>query len=348
MALTKMPDNSDCRNHIKQILSATARARELIKQILTFSRRDDHELKTIDIGRVVHEVVLFLHSTLPSTIEINNGVPEKYGKILADPTQIYQVIINLCTNSVQAMSETGIIEIRPEKKHFDENHPSNYSDLSPGIYIGFSVRDNGRGIDPDIMNRIFEPYFTTRSSSESSGMGLAIVHGIIKSHQGHIFFESEPDRGTSISILLPEIHYELIETEEIESVEPICGSGRILFVDDDVSYADAMKKTLELLGYDVDVKNSSGEALDEFRQNPDVYDIIISDQTMPKMTGLTLAVEIRKLRPDKPIILCTGYSETATSEIAKRQGISDLLMKPFSISQISNSIHRAINKNNQQ
>ncbi len=315
---------------LNRILEGGSRAKDLVQQILAFSRQDEMERVPLQPASVVKKAIKMLRPSLPTTIEINQDITSTTSLVLADPTQIHQIVMNLCTNAFHAMEETGgtlgisLSEITLSTK--DLVHESN---IEAGIFVQLSICDSGPGIAEDIKKKIYDPYFTTKETGKGTGMGLAIVHGIVKSYGGFISFYSEPGEGTAFHVFLPVIEKKL--SPEIEDVEPIpIGRERILFIDDEEILAEMGKSMLERLGYHVTVRNNSIEALETFQNQPDLYDLVITDQTMPGMTGADIARRMIQIRPDIPIILCTGYSALISEKKAKSIGIKEFAFKPLS------------------
>jgi CheY-like chemotaxis protein len=264
--------------------------------------------------------------------------------VMGDPTQIHQVLMNLCTNATHAMREKGgALEVGLEDVDLDADAPVQYPDLKPGPHVRLTVSDTGHGLDPAVMERIFDPYFTTKDKGVGTGLGLAVVHGIVKSHGGTITVYSEVGKGTTFHVLFPRI--ESVDAEETEVLEPLPkGDERILFVDDEEALVKIGQQMLERLAYEVVPRTSSIEALEAFRAQPDKFDLVITDQTMPNMTGEMLAKELMGIRPDIPIILCTGYSELISKERAKAMGIREYVMKPLVIRELATTIRKVLDK----
>jgi PAS domain S-box-containing protein len=344
LALYRIPKKHEARQTLEEILTACLHAEAVVKQILTFSRQTEVEKSPLQIGQVVEEGLNLLRASLPATVEIRKKIECPLGTILADSTQIHQALINLCTNAAHAMREKGgVLEVSVIDMELDADSVAQYPDLTPGSYLTLSVSDTGCGIDPEIIDRIFDPYFTTKGLAEVTGMGLTLVHGIVKSHGGVIAVQSEQGKGTTFHLFLPRIETEA--SPKTKASEPFPrGSERILFVDDEKAVAEMGKKTLERLGYEVIATTSSTEALDTFRANNDKLDLVITDQTMPKMTGGMLAKEFMSIRPDIPIILCTGYSELITKEKAEAMGIRAFVMKPLVTRDLSTTIRRVLDE----
>lgn len=344
MLLQDVPEDSPLRQRLIDILQGTKRAGDLVKQILTFSRQKDHEMKPLKVHLVINEALKLIKSSLPSTIEITQNIKSDCGLVYADPTQIHQIVMNLCTNAYHAMEETGgkltfnlkEVELAAE----DLNDPA----MIPGKYVCLTVSDTGPGMEQSITDRIFDPYFTTKEEGKGTGMGLAVVHGVVKSHGGNISVYSEPGKGTEFKVHLPVIKKQE-ETAKLKTDLPIQkGDERILLVDDEDIIAQMGKQMLERLGYHVTARTGSTDALEAFRENPDKFDLVISDMTMPIMTGEQLAAEIMKIRSDIPIILCTGFSEMMSEEKAKSLGIKGFLMKPVVMKDFSNMIRKVLDK----
>ena len=342
MSLEILKDNQTVRSNLEKILKASQRARDLIKQILTFSRHDKKGLDNIEIHLLVKETLKLLRSSLPTTIEIRQNIDENCGSILADTTQIHQVLMNLCTNAYHAMREKGgILEIKLASVTIDEKTASQTKGLQSGEhYILLSVRDTGEGMDEKTIERIFEPFFTTKKVGEGTGLGLSAVHGIILGYGGRITVESQPGKGSTFNIYLPQTEIKNKKTIEKVYAPLPKGNEHILFVDDEEDIANLYKQILENLGYKVTAKTDSLDTITEFKTNYDKYDLVITDQTMPNMTGAELAKEMLTIRPDIPIILCTGYSETISQEKAIEIGIKDMIFKPLTMTTIASSIRK--------
>ncbi len=339
------PENQKVQEYIDQILGASVRAKQLVRQILAFSRRGESRKVPADIGSVIKEALKLLRASLPATIEIRNSVDSNLGIAMADQTQIHQVVMNLCTNSAHAMPETGgLLEATLAPVELTEADAVSHVDLAPGYYLKLSISDNGCGIPPEILPRIFDPYFTTKEVDVGTGMGLAMVHGIVKDHGGSIMAYSEPGVGTSFQVFFPAARTgEELKPSPPEDVPG--GSERILFVDDEHSLADVGEELLGDLGYKVESKTDAPDALAEFTAAPDKYDLIITDLTMPEMTGETLAREIQKIRPGIPIIICTGFSKSETPDLPPDTGVVAILRKPLSVRELAITIRDALNKN---
>ena len=344
MALYDIPEKSRARKSIEQVLKASNRAEDLVKQILAFSRQSDQERKPIQVHHIVKEALKLVRVSLPTTIDIRQNISTHGTTVLADPTQIHQILMNLCTNAHHAMREKGgVLEVSLAPVELDKTEVDDYPDLKPGSYLKLSISDTGDGMDSSTMQRIFDPYFTTKEKGLGIGMGLSVVHGIVKRHNGAIKAFSKPGKGTTFHVLLPRIEKEI--EYKTEALEPLpLGKERILFVDDEKALIDLGKQMLERLSYKVVSRTSSVEALEAFRANPHKFDLVITDMTMPNMTGDELAEKIMAIRTDTPIILCTGFSERITEEQAKKMGIREFVMKPLVMSDLAKTVRRVLDK----
>ncbi|MBW1741609.1 MAG: response regulator [Deltaproteobacteria bacterium] len=341
-ALDCIPEWSPARYNLDGVRKACLRAKDVVKQILIFSRQSVEGKKPLQISLVVKDALKLLRASLPTTIEIRQNIQDQVGTILADPTLIHQVMMNLCINAAHAMRQKdGVLEVSLVDLELDADAVAQYPDLTPGSYLRLSVSDTGHGIEPEIIDRIFDPYFTTKGLAEGTGMGLAVVQGTVKSHGGVITVQSKPGEGTTFHIFFPRIESQVTPKSEVATPLPR-GNERILFVDDEEMLADMGQRMLERLGYEVVATTVSVKALESFRAQPDKFDLVITDQTMPHMTGEMLAKELIRIRPDIPIILCTGFSEAITPERAKAMGIREFMMKPIDTSELGKSIRRVL------
>jgi len=342
LALMEVPSDDPLKFNLEEVFQAANRAKDLVAQILTFSRQREHKHSHIRISPLVKEALKLLRSTIPTTIDIKQDIKIGSDIVYADGTQIHQILMNLCTNAAHAMRDkNGTIEVSLVDEHLDSGNVGRYSNLSPGNYLRLTVRDTGHGIAPEIMDRIFEPYFTTKRHGEGTGMGLAVVHGIIKGHGGEITVDSKPGAGTAFHVLLPKID-KAVRTEKEPKAKLPTGTERLFFVDDEKAAVNTIGMMMERLGYRVEARTSSVEALEAFRNKPDAFDLIITDMTMPNMTGVDLAKEMMKIRHDIPIILCTGYSEAIDEETAKEMGIKEFIMKPILMKDLAAIIRKVL------
>jgi len=344
LSLIDIPNGSALQNNLQQVLKAGGRAKELVRQILAFSRQRESELVPVKVSLIVNEALKLLRASLPATIKIRHNI-KSHLSVLTDPTNIHQVLMNLCTNASFAMqAKGGVLEVSLNDAELDADFARQHPDVKPGKFIRLMVKDTGCGMTPQVTERVFDPFFTTKKVGEGTGMGLSVVHGIIKSHGGSIIVESSPGRGSAFSVFLPAIETEVAD-QATQAQLVITGNERILFVDDEDFQADIGKRMLERLGYRVTARTNSLEALDLFRQTPDDFDLVITDMTMPDMTGDVLAQKLISIRPDIPIIACTGYSERINPDIVKEIGIKEMALKPVVMKDIAQMIQRVLANN---
>jgi len=343
LALDDVPDWNPAKLNLKEIRTASLRAKEFVRQLLSFARKTRIEKKPTNIVPIVKESLKLLRSSIPTSIEINQNIPSDVDTILADPTQINQILINLCTNAGHAMPDGGVIDVILKNVALDENATAQYPDLIQGRYVNLTVRDTGHGIPKEEIDRIFDPYFTTKEVGKGTGMGLAVVHGIVKEHNGIITVESEPEKGTTFCIFFPAVEKDVVvESEPAEKLPT--GNEKILFIDDEPSIVKMARQMLERLGYEVETQMNSMEALALFRSKPDQFDLVITDMTMPLMTGDKLVKEILNTRPDIPILLCTGFSENIDEKIAKAMGPVDYIEKPLDKHDFAFTVRKVLDK----
>jgi len=333
-----------CTAELKEALIAANRAKDLVKQILAFSRQTDEERMPVRVALVAKEAVRFLRATLPATIEIKTRIDDKSGAVLANSVELHQIIMNLCTNAQHAIGEqAGLLEVAVQNTEVDLSRKNDIIELEIGSYVRISVKDTGYGMAPDLMKRIFDPYFTTKEKGVGTGLGLAVVHGIVKKYGGTIQVESELGKGTTFHIYLPKA--DIAAPIKAEPPIPVMGgSERILFVDDEKMLVDIGQQALQRLGYDVVSRTSPIEAFELFKAKPDFFDLVITDKTMPGMTGDALARKLMSIRPDLPVIICTGYSQAIDQERAMQIGIKAFVMKPILINEIATAVRKALSK----
>jgi signal transduction histidine kinase/ActR/RegA family two-component response regulator/ABC-type amino acid transport substrate-binding protein len=338
--LADEPPASPRQNELESIRDAGLRARDLIKQILLFSRPMEGDCQPLQVRPVMAEVLKFLRSTLPATVEIRKTVAAKNDWVLANPVHIHQVLLNLCTNAAHAMREKGgVLEVVLQNFNGTPHGIAGNVQPLPGRYIVLSICDTGHGMDPTLMERIFDPFFTTKKTGEGTGMGLSIVHGIVHRCGGCIAVESEVGRGSVFRVYLPATAPP-DKTAALPAADPAAGTERLLIVDDEATLGHALKRSLERLGYQAVVCLDAAHALHLFRQTPTAFDRVISDQTMPGMTGTELARELRRIRPDMPIILCSGYSDMSLQETARQAGVQAFIHKPFCAKELAAVMQR--------
>lgn len=345
LALTAVPAENKCARYLDGVLKASNRAKDLVQQILAFSRQTEQERKPIELAPIVKEALRMLRSSLPTTIEIKQEIHSDEGVVLADPTQIHQILMNLCTNAAQAMQPNGgVLKVGLSGVTLNSYDILADADLKPGPYLRLSVSDTGRGIEPSVMPRIFDPYFTTKAPGEGTGLGLSVVHGIVKNHGGTIKIYSEPGKGSTFHVYLPLTESETKEPFHPETKTVFGGNERILFVDDEAFLTEIGREIFEHLGYEITTETSSVKALGIFKEHPDRFDLVITDMTMPQMTGIDLAGELLSIRPDIPVILCTGFSSQISEEKIKAMGIRRLLMKPLLFQQVADAVREVLDQ----
>jgi len=342
MILESMSPDSPLRSRMERVFKACERAIDLVKQILTFSRQEERELLPVRLIPIIDDSLRLLRASLPATIEMQKHLQTAADTVLADPIQIQQVLINLYTNAGHALRDRGgVIDIRLRQLDGDEARGVAPLNLGPGPYLHLTVTDNGHGMDPATKERILDPYFTTKKPGEGTGLGLAVVHGIINRHGGAISVESDVGKGSSFHIFLPRVEREALK-ETRDSLPLPQGRERILLVDDEDEVVATLQQMLEGLGYEVAALTRSPEALDTFRARPQDFDLVIADQTMPQLTGADLARKMLGLRPELPIILCTGFSESVSPEKARALGIREFLIKPIGTRVLAEAIRRSL------
>lgn len=343
LALDEVDKGSTLSDNLQEIHTAGLRARDLVKQILTISRQSSEEIKPVRVDGILEEVIKFIRSSIPTSIEIRSNI-RPTAPIRGNSTQIHQIFMNLFTNAAHAMErEGGILEIGLEDFYFDDRAVLKYPDLTSGTYNRITVSDTGTGIPPNIIHSIFEPYFTTKNLEEGTGLGLALVHGIVASYGGAITVSSELGKGTVFTIFLPVTRSK--ETHEFPESENLPrGTERLLLIDDELAIVKLNQKILERLGYQVIIQTSSTEALALFTSTPEAFDLVLTDMTMPKITGEKLAQEMMEIRPDLPIILCTGYSKKLVHHPENSPNIKAVLTKPISRSQLAKAVRNLLDE----
>ncbi len=344
---------SQTASYIDRVLHSSGLARQLVKQILTFSREREHKMDVIQIQPIIKESMKLLRASIPTTIEFKLSIDKNCGNIVADPTQIHQIIMNLCTNAYHAMETSGgTLEISLNQITMDELAVKLKSNLAPGNYLRLKISDTGSGMSADVKERIFEPFFTTKKEGKGTGMGLSVVHGIIKKYGGEINVYSEPDQGTTFTMYLPSISLDLssdtggIKTGDKHSFPK--GNEHILVVDDEQSIANLEQQILESVGYTITQFTDSEQAMKTFQESPDKFDLVITDMTMPKLTGQQLAEQIIAIRPNTPIILCTGLSYTSIEEMLNGPTFTNYLAKPVDILGLTTTVRKSLDMGKQR
>ncbi len=330
IAMDEAGENEGLRDCVRQIHIAGRRARDLVRQILTFSRKEEQAARPILVGPILKEALRFLRASFPTTIRMNMHIDEAAGRVMADPTQIYQVIVNLCVNARHAMGEAGgTLSVFLSEVVLTADDHLQFDDIPPGPYLKMTVSDTGAGMTPMVIARIFEPYFTTRKVGEGSGLGLSVVHGIIKRFNGAVKVYSEPGVGATFNLYLPVIGRDASERRAAPPAPAPTGTERVLMVDDDENALGIERLLMERLGYAVTPFADSLAALERFRAGPDDFDLVLSDMTMPGLTGVDLTREVVALRPHMPVLICTGFSDPAGEERARRAGARGVIRKPL-------------------
>lgn len=346
MALEELPPESNLRFDMEQINKAALRGKDLVQQILTFSREVDFEKKPIQLQPIISEVLNLLKASFPAGVEIKQHLDPKVGTVLADPTHIHQIIMNLCTNANHAMMKSGgTLEVKLDAVNVDQKSAEKIPNLKKGEYIRLTISDTGYGMDLKTKERIFEPFFTRKEVGSGSGLGLSVVHGIINNYGGAITVDSIMGKGTTFTIFLPKHGVSTISPDKLNK-KLVRGDEHILFVDDEPEITFMGKKMLENLGYKVTIKSDSQSALDEFMIDPDVYDLLVTDQNMPQIKGTEMASRMRKVRPGLKIIIITGYADNLSEDDISKNGISEVILKPMILDDFSKVIRRVLDKSN--
>jgi PAS domain S-box-containing protein len=343
MALLDLPEESGVRNNLKLILRSGLRGKDLVSRMLLFSRKSERRLAIITLTPLIKDTLRLLRASLPTTIQLNFFLQTESDAVHADPSQILQVVMNLCTNAAHAMrGKTGSIDISLRCLTLGSTELPEEG-MQPGAYLVFSVKDTGCGMDTEVRKRIFEPFFTTKPVGEGTGLGLAVVYGIVKSHNGHITVQSEPGKGSVFEVYLPKV--DARGSEKTEPLSPVPeGNENVLFVDDDEFIAHSVRSMLERVGYRVTALTDSEEALKLFSEDPSQFDLVMTDQTMPFKTGEELGREMMRMRPDIPIILCTGYSESISPEKVMAMGFRGFILKPFTIREGAEMVRQVLDR----
>ena len=344
LSMDEVPEDSLIRRNLEEILKAANRAKDLVQQILTFSRQNGRERKPIRVQGIIQEALRLLRASIPKTIDIVCDLDHHCKPVMGDPTQVHQVLMNLCTNAYHAMQETGgTIQVKLTETHIDYEETLKHIGIKMGPHLHLIVKDEGVGMDSSVLSRIFEPYYTTKEPGKGTGLGLSVIHGIVKNHGGFITVESTPGRGSAFHVYLPTIEESEVRTEKEACPSNAGGSERLLLVDDEPQLLAMEKQLIEKLGYRVTACSSAAEALKALEEQPDRFDLIITDMTMPQMTGDQLARRAWKIRSDLPVILCTGYNEMMSEEKAIEMGIRKFLLKPVDKDELAAAIRRSLN-----
>ena len=343
LTMDEVPDDSVAHNNLEEVLKAAHRAKDLVQQILTFSRQSGQERKPVEVHSIIEEALKLLRASIPASIEIIHKIDDDCHPVMGDATQIHQVIMNLCTNAYQAMQDKGgTLEINLSEVDVGYEETVEKIGMQPGKHLQLLVKDEGCGMDAVVLGRIFEPYYTTKEQGKGTGLGLSVIHGIIKNHRGDISVNSTPGKGTTFKVYLPIIEDMDTVTEFEPSNGAVKGNERILLIDDEEQIVSMEQQMLENLGYEVTARTDSTEALKEFSQKPQNFDLVITDMTMPHMTGDELALKLLNIKPDIPVILCTGFNEDITEEKALAMGIQKFVMKPVIKNDLATTIRTVL------
>jgi signal transduction histidine kinase/response regulator RpfG family c-di-GMP phosphodiesterase len=342
LALGDVEKDSEIEDYLHEIYTAGIRAKDVVSKILAFARRSDEAIKPIQVNAIIKEVLKLIRSFTPATIEIKHCI-ESESRIMGNASQIHQILMNLCTNAIHAMENGGVLEIELKNIIVERDIRRKDMDLEVGDYVELRVSDTGTGIDPEILEKIFEPYFTTKGPAEGTGMGLSMVHGIVASYSGKMTVDSTLGKGSTFAIYLPVTEEQSLDRPyEFDTLQG--GTERILFVDDEDMIAKMGRRMLESLGYSVTALTKSLEALDLFKSKPNDFDLVITDMTMPNMTGDKLALELMNIRSDIPVILCTGYSKIMSDETASKIGIKAFIYKPTEHADLAKTVRKVLDK----
>ena len=346
LTMDEVSEDSVAHKNLEEILKAAHRAKNLVQQILTFSRQSDQERKPIKIQNIITETLRLLRASIPASIEIIHKIQDDCGHIMGDPTQIHQVIMNLCTNAYQAMQDKGgKLEVILTEIDVGYEEMIDKVGMQPGKHLRLLVKDEGCGMEASVLDRIFEPYYTTKEQGKGTGLGLSVIHGIVKNHGGDITVKSTPGKGTIFQVYLPLIE-DVDPDVEFESTDgAIKGEERILLVDDEEQIVAMEQQMLENLGYRVTARTDSAEALKVFAEHPQNFDLVITDMTMPHMTGDQLAQKMLDIEPNIPVILCTGFNQGITEEKALAMGIQKFVMKPVVKKELATTIRTVLDQN---
>lgn len=343
LTLEEVDQESLVYKNLSQVYKAANRARDLVQQILMFSRQSDVASKPVKVHLIAHEALKLLRASIPSNIDFKIDIDDTCQPVIADQTQIHQIILNLCSNAYHAMYRmNGVLSISVKEIQLTTDKVTNFVTIPADTYVQIKVSDTGHGMDPTLIQRIFEPFFTTKEKGLGTGMGLSVVHGIVRDHKGFIEVQSDPGKQTTFSVYLPVIKTEDIKSELGHTENIPGGNEHIFLVDDEKDIVFMVKQMLEGLGYEVTTRTSSIEALQAFENQPDKYDLIITDQIMPNLSGDLLARQIKQIRPELPILLCTGFSEYYDKEKLAVNGITDIVFKPVLKIDLAKAIRKAI------
>jgi CheY-like chemotaxis protein len=346
MALEELPEESNLRFDMEQINNAALRGKDLVQQILTFSREVDFKKKPIRLQPIVSEALNLLKASFPPGIVIKQNLDPRIGTVMADPTHIHQIVMNLCTNANHAMMDSGgTLEVKLDAAKVDQRHSEKTRNLKKGDYIRLTISDTGYGMDLKTKERIFEPFFTRKEVGSGSGLGLSVVHGIINNYGGAIEVESALGKGTTFKIYLPKYGSDPMGLDKSDK-KPLKGDEHILFVDDEPEITFLGKKMLENLGYKVSIKSDSLAALDDFMLDPEKYALLVTDQNMPGIPGTDLARKMKQVSPGLKVIIITGFADNLSEEVLTKCGVAEVILKPMIMDDFSKMIRSVLDNNN--
>ena len=345
MEIFDQTNDEEIKSRIKGILRSAYKAKDLVKQIQSLGRRTEEQMAPVHMDLIVKESLKFQNSFFPETIKVEKKLYYKEVAVAAAPLQIHQILIHLFKNAIDAMgADGGVLTVALEELKIDGTAIQDFPNLLPGSYALLTVADTGEGIDGETQKKIFDPYFTTRKKDEKAGLGLTIIDGIVKELNGHIEVDAKPGEGCAVKIIIPVVKNEAFEPDEAGDVDLPMGCETILFVDDERDLVEIGEKILGRLGYKVTVKRSGAQAFDLFQMNPEIFDLVITDMIMPGMTGLDLTEKILNIRPQMPIILCTGYKGVVSPEAARNSGIREIILKPITVEKLAVSVRRVLDE----
>ncbi len=345
IARSRLSSDNEAVDDLDRVLAASSRAKDLVQQILAFSRKSEIDRVPVQIHFVVLEALKLLRSSIPSTIEIRHNIDTDSGLVFADATQVHQIVMNLCTNAFHAMDDSGgvlAVSLKCRKLDGGDFTSNGQQAIKPGEYLELTVSDTGPGIEKRFLDKIFDPYFTTKEKGKGTGLGLSVVHGIVKSYGGHISVYCEEGKGTTFRVYLPKIVADRYSEQQLSHGVTPRGYEKCLVVDDEEDIANLEKIMLESLGYTVTATNSSDKALEVFKKDPTYFDLVITDMTMPQFNGTELTQKLREIRPDIPVILFSGFSELIDGERAKALGMQKYLMKPVTKHDLATAVRQVL------
>ena len=338
-----LPPNSPAQHNLQEVCNAGQRAREVIRQTLDYSRSPSAVTEPLPYAPLVEEVLSLLRVFLPKTIDIDDSIADDVGAVLADPAGLRQILMNLCINAAHALGDSGRIDVAVDRCQADGALLAQHPQLQPGDYIRLCVQDNGHGMAPDVLDRIFEPFFSTKTTAQGAGLGLSIANRLVSAYGGAIAVQSAPDAGAAFTVYLPRAAAPADTTPQATKLGPP-GKGSILLIDDEAILAQLGQRLLQRLGYSVETCTHPKEALDRFREAPQHFDLVITDLTMPEMNGVQLIAILRVIRPDLPVILCTGFGYTLDDEALEDLGVDALLHKPIETPELARSVQAALQR----